>query len=186
MNSSPNSDRSRLARELHDGLAQELAALGYRLDAVIGNPNLDQPSRTELRNLRATTSAMVQQVRNEIFDLRNESDRSIAQSICQMLPQLLSETEIKYEISGEIILLKDKHYDLLRTIRELILNSKQHANCRNIEIALDATQIKYRDDGNFDNKKEREGFGLLGIKERLAKIGATLQQQDSNFVIEFK
>jgi signal transduction histidine kinase len=68
----------------------------------------------------------------------------------------------------------------------LILNSKQHANCRNIEITLDATQIKYRDDGNFDNKKEREGFGLLGIKERLAKIGATLQQQDSNFVIEFK
>ena len=45
MNSSPNSDRSRLARELHDGLAQELAAIGYKLDSIIGQENLNQKSR---------------------------------------------------------------------------------------------------------------------------------------------
>jgi signal transduction histidine kinase len=40
MNSSPNSEQTRLARELHDGLAQELAALDYMLDKVFGDENL--------------------------------------------------------------------------------------------------------------------------------------------------
>ena len=54
MNSSPNSERSRLARELHDGLAQELASLGYRLDQIIGDSNLDNKNRYFLRELRFT------------------------------------------------------------------------------------------------------------------------------------
>ena len=68
MNSSPNSDRSRLARELHDGLAQELAAIGYKLDSIIGRENLDQSSRSDLRGLRSAISGLIDQVRNEIFD----------------------------------------------------------------------------------------------------------------------
>jgi NarL family two-component system sensor histidine kinase LiaS len=80
MNSSPNSDRSRLARELHDGLAQELVAIGYKLDSVIGRETLDQNSRTELRRLRSTITAVIDQVRNEIFELRNNSDQSFTES----------------------------------------------------------------------------------------------------------
>jgi len=45
MNSSPNSERSRLARELHDGLAQELASVGYQLDQLVGDPTLDNKNR---------------------------------------------------------------------------------------------------------------------------------------------
>ena len=45
MNSSPNSERVRLARELHDGLAQELAAVGYRLDQVIGDIQLERSNK---------------------------------------------------------------------------------------------------------------------------------------------
>jgi signal transduction histidine kinase len=52
MNSSPNTERTRLARELHDGLAQELAAFGYRLDQVIGDENLGNSNRASLRELR--------------------------------------------------------------------------------------------------------------------------------------
>jgi len=47
MNSSPNTERTRLARELHDGLAQELAAFGYRLDQVIGDENLGNSNRAQ-------------------------------------------------------------------------------------------------------------------------------------------
>jgi len=59
MNSSPNSERTRLARELHDGLAQELAAFGYRLDQVIGDENLGSENRSTLRDLRLTLSAIL-------------------------------------------------------------------------------------------------------------------------------
>ncbi|NBY82967.1 MAG: histidine kinase, partial [Actinobacteria bacterium] len=54
MNSSPNSERSRLARELHDGLAQELAAVGYQLDQVVGDPALDNKNRRIIRDIRFT------------------------------------------------------------------------------------------------------------------------------------
>ena len=59
MNSSPNTERSRLARELHDGLAQELASLGYRLDQIIGSNNLDNINRTPLRQIRFSISGLL-------------------------------------------------------------------------------------------------------------------------------
>ena len=54
MNSSPNTERTRLARELHDGLAQELAAFGYRLDQVIGDENLGNSNRARRQLLKLT------------------------------------------------------------------------------------------------------------------------------------
>ena len=70
MNSSPNSERTRIARELHDGLAQELASLGYRLDQIIGDSNLDNKNRYSLRELRFTLTGVIIQIRDEIFELR--------------------------------------------------------------------------------------------------------------------
>ncbi|NBU93148.1 MAG: histidine kinase [Actinobacteria bacterium] len=115
MNSSPNSDRSRLARELHDGLAQDLVAIGYKLDSVIGRENLDQNSRTELRRLRSTITGVVDQVRNEIFELRNNSNQSFIESIKSQLETLLTGSEITYELQGKCEVSKDDKYDLIRT-----------------------------------------------------------------------
>ena len=73
MNSSPKSERTRLARELHDGLAQELSAFGYQLDQVIGDHKLDNKNRGLLRQLRFSLSGIINQVRDEIYELRNEN-----------------------------------------------------------------------------------------------------------------
>jgi signal transduction histidine kinase len=81
MNSSPNSERSRLARELHDGLAQELAAVGYQLDQVIGDLKLDNRNRRVIREIRLSLSGLINQVRNEIFDLRSDFSKSSNQLI---------------------------------------------------------------------------------------------------------
>jgi len=74
MNSSPNSERARIARELHDGLAQELASLGYRLDQIIGDSNLDNRNRYSLRELRFTLTGVINQIRDEIFELRTNTN----------------------------------------------------------------------------------------------------------------
>ena len=110
MNSSPNSDRSRLARELHDGLAQDLAAIGYKLDSVIGKENLEQTALNDLRRLRSTITALIEQVRNEIYELRNNSNRSFAEAIKSQLETLLSGTEISFRLQGECEISKDDHY----------------------------------------------------------------------------
>jgi signal transduction histidine kinase len=100
MNSSPNSERTRLARELHDGLAQELAAFGYRLDAVIGDDNLGSNNRSTLRELRLSLSTIINQVRDEIYELRNEKVKSFNQQLIDQIQTLLSSTAITYEVTG--------------------------------------------------------------------------------------
>jgi signal transduction histidine kinase len=75
MNSSPKTERTRLARELHDGLAQELAAFGYRLDQVIGDENLGNSNSSTLRELRRCLSSMINQVRDEIYELRSNKGK---------------------------------------------------------------------------------------------------------------
>jgi len=84
MNSSPNTERSRLARELHDGLAQELAAVGYQLDQVVGDPSLDNNNRRVIREIRSTLSGVIKQVRDEIFELRNDSSKSSTLQISEL------------------------------------------------------------------------------------------------------
>ena len=184
MNSSPNSDRSRLARELHDGLAQELAAIGYKLDSVIGKENLEQTARNDLRKLRSTITALIEQVRNEIYELRNNSNRSFAEAIKSQLETLLSGTEISFRLQGECEISKDDHYELLRCIRELILNSISHSNCMKIQISLSDRSIIYSDDGQFHDLPTNLSFGLIGISERLARIGAQLNREASTFTIK--
>jgi len=99
MNSSPNSERSRIARELHDGLAQELASLGYRLDQIIGDSNLDNKNRYSLRELRFTLTGLINQVRDEIFELRTNTNKAFKQQLEDQISVLLSGSDIDYEIS---------------------------------------------------------------------------------------
>jgi two-component system, NarL family, sensor histidine kinase LiaS len=184
MNSSPNSDRSRLARELHDGLAQELAAIGYSLDSVIGQESLSNKPRTQLRALRLNISALIEQVRNEIYELRSNTNRTFSESIRSQCESLLTGTSISYEIQGDSEISKDINYEILRCLRELILNSIEHSNCQNIEIKLSDNLITYADNGTFKSTINNMSFGLSGLRERVENFGGRLIQNNSLFQIK--
>ena len=186
MNSSPSPDRSRLARELHDGLAQELAAFGYQLDSIIGNEKVDQIPRNELRRLRSVLTGMIEQVRYEIFELRSDQSRSLIEAIAAQQLELLKDSNIEFELIGSCEVSKEIQYELIRCIRELILNSKHHSNCSQIQITLSPESIEYQDNGKFEAAKGNNRFGILGIKERLQKIGFSYQQNGSLFRIQMK
>jgi len=102
MNSSPNTERSRLARELHDGLAQELAAVGYQLDQVVGDPSLDNNNRRVIREIRSTLSGVIKQVRDEIFELRNDSSKSSTLQISEQVGSILENSNIELIFTGQI------------------------------------------------------------------------------------
>jgi len=136
MNSSPNTERTRLARELHDGLAQELASLGYRLDQIIGSNNLDNINRTPLRQIRFSISGLINQVRDEIFELRTSESKSFKAQLDQQLSTILSHSEITYEIHGDIQVKSNQRFELIRAVRELVFNAVRHADCSEIQIRL--------------------------------------------------
>ena len=175
MNSSPNSERTRLARELHDGLAQELASLGYRLDQIIGSNNLDNVNRAPLRQIRFSISGLINQVRDEIFELRTNESKSFKAQLDQQLLTILSLSDITYEIHGEIEVKSNQRFELMRAVRELIFNAMRHADCSVIQIRLTSNQIEIEDNGVGGVIEKQNSYGLLGVRERLAEIGALIE-----------
>ncbi len=175
MNSSPNSERTRLARELHDGLAQELASLGYRLDQIIGSNNLDNINRTPLRQIRFSISGLINQVRDEIFELRTNEIKTFKAQLDQQLSTILSLSGITYEIHGEIEVKSNQRFELMRAVRELIFNAMRHADCSVIQIRLTSNQIEIEDNGVGGVIEKQNSYGLLGVRERLAEIGALIE-----------
>ncbi len=189
MNSSPNSERSRLARELHDGLAQDLSAIGYRVDALIGDVTITQSVRDNLRKLRLSLSGVTDQVRNEIYNLRNEGGQTLSKELENQLSSILLDTEITLEINGHCQIPREKHYEISRCLRELTINSRNHSGCTKISINLNESSITYQDNGTFtqtdDLNPKRSTYGLLGVSERLAKIDSTFTHKDSTYEILF-
>jgi two-component system, NarL family, sensor histidine kinase LiaS len=175
MNSSHNSERARLARELHDGLAQELASLGYRLDQVIGDTNLDNKNRYSLRELRMTLTGLVNQVRDEIFELRTNNSKPIAQQLTDQIPNLLTGSNIDYEINGDIEIDPSIRFEVIRAIREIVINSRRHSGCNQIKINLAKSEIKIIDNGSGGVSKKTNSYGVLGVKERLNQVNAEIQ-----------
>lgn len=190
MNFSPNSERSRLARELHDGLAQELSAIGYQIDALIGDELISQQSRQNLRKVRLSISGVTDQVREEIYNLRNKDPRGLAEIIRQQLSTLLSNTEITFEVNGQFVIASQHKYEITRCIRELVLNSRSHSGCSKITIELSDSGIKYADDGVFatklGNDQNRVSYGLTGLFERLEKIGFEVSAKNYKYEITLK
>lgn len=179
MNSSPNTERVRLARELHDGLAQELAAVGYRLDQVIGDTGLDNKNRRSLRELRLTLSGVINQVRDEIFELRSNTSKSLDQQIEEQITTLLAGTDITYEISNAAQLECSNIFELLRAVREIVINARRHSGCTQIKIEMASKQITISDNGTGGLIEKSNSFGLIGLSERLALINAHLDISSS-------
>ena len=175
MHSSHNSERARLARELHDGFAQELASIGYRLDQVIGDSNLDNRNRYSLRELRMTLTGLVNQVRDEIFELRANNSKPIAQQLTDQIPNLLSGSEIDYEITGDIEIDPSIRFEVIRAIREIVINSRRHSGCNQIKIHLAKNEIKIVDNGSGGVSEKNNSYGILGVQERLNQINADIQ-----------
>jgi signal transduction histidine kinase len=180
MNSSPNSERSRLARELHDGLAQELASLGYRLDQIIGDSNLDNKNRYSLRELRFTLTGLINQVRDEIFELRTNSSKGLKQQLDDQISVLLSGSDINYEIVGDAEIGSNNRFELIRAVREIVINARRHSGCSQITINLSNEKIVISDNGSGGVTEKANSYGLTGVQERLTQIGARLSSESNS------
>lgn len=180
MNSSPNSERSRIARELHDGLAQELASLGYRLDQIIGDSNLDNKNRYSLRELRFTLTGLINQVRDEIFELRTNSSKGLKQQLDDQISVLLSGSDIDYEVVGDAEIESNKRFELIRAVREIIINARRHSGCSQIALNLSDKKIVITDNGSGGVTEKANSYGLTGVQERLTQIGALLSSESNS------
>lgn len=155
---------NQVARKLHDGLAQDLVALGYRLDQSLGRAELPIETRAELRTLRFEVTALIEKVRREILNLR-QPENSIK--------------EIALEICGDKLGLLQCNAELTPTqisvITELLRNSIAHSGASVINLLVSQTEeftiIEVSDNGNGRVEMKANHFGLIGVRDAVAEEG---------------
>ena len=170
-------ERIKIAQELHDGIAQDLVALSYSLDLLLAEADTPAATRIELRNLIFSVSGMIARVREEIFNLRSDNSGSLESSLRTLLADSHSAVELKLELENckhtEVI-----EEQILAISRELLRNSIKHSGASVIEITIQKSQngstYSYRDNGKGIDPLTPSGYGTRGIKERCTSIESEL------------
>jgi signal transduction histidine kinase len=170
-------ERIKIAQELHDGIAQDLVALSYSLDLLLAAADTPAATRVELRNLIFSVSGMIERVREEIFNLRSDNSGSLESSLRTLLADSHSAVELKLELENckhtEVI-----EEQILAISRELLRNSIKHSGASVIEITIQKSQngstYSYRDNGKGIDPLTPSGYGTRGIKERCTSIESEL------------
>lgn len=175
-------ERRRLAREIHDGIAQELASLGYVVDDLAASAA--GPDQAEqLKRLRDEVSRLVSELRLSIFDLRSEVDPSVGlgSALSDYLRLVGARSPLTVHLTldeAPTRLRSEVETELLRITQEAITNARKHSHAENLwvdcRVRPPHARIVVRDDGVGMQAGRDDSYGLRVMHERAERIGATL------------
>lgn len=180
-------ERNRIAREIHDTLAQGFTGISLQLELVSKKllPAAD-PAREHLDQARMLVRSSLAEARRSIWELRSQSSEmeDLASRLAKMTMQMGGATpgKVTLQVRGTYRPLRPKLEDeLLRIAQEAVTNALRHAEATSIrlELAFDAKllHMTVSDDGRgFSPDVKTTGinghFGLQGMRERARAIGA--------------
>ncbi|MDD4766646.1 MAG: sensor histidine kinase [Desulfotomaculaceae bacterium] len=183
-------ERKRVAREIHDGPAQSMANIVMRAEFCLKLLDMSPKKvRNELISLQNIVRISLMDVRKIIFDLRPMvlDDLGLVPAIKRYLSNYKEQygLQVEFTYSGQQARLENSvEVALFRIIQEIVSNIHKHACAKNsvikIEMINNRVNIQVRDDGKgFDldevmANKEREGYGLLGIQERVQLLNGEI------------
>jgi signal transduction histidine kinase len=174
-------ERMRLAREIHDGIAQDLASVGYALDNI--GRDCEPEVAKQVRSLREQLQVMVADLRMSIFDLRTGINDSIGlgTALSEHAQRIAAQSELVVHVSMDESpkrLPITVEVELLRMAQEAITNVRRHANASNLWLSVTVepprAHISVTDDGRGLKPAAPGRFGLTGMRERARRIGANL------------
>lgn len=182
-------ERNRLAREIHDTLAQGLTATSLQLQLVQKNSQGASPKMIEhLKLSQQLVRSSLDEARSSIWNMRSQvlESGNLAEAFKMILKQLTDDTAIKtsFDMTGRERRLSPMiENNLLRFGQEAITNAVKHARAKHISVAFDFDRnqinLKVTDDGcGFNSANPRastSSFGLVGIKERAKELNAELK-----------
>ena len=187
-------ERNRIAREIHDSLAQGLAGISLQLELVAKMlaSSADKASN-HLNQARMLARQSLADARQSLWDLRSGGPESsdLPASLSVSARHLTAETGVqtRLQVHGTFRELDhDIESNLLRIGQEAITNAVKHARAQRIDISLefarDIVRLSVRDNGSGFDPQQRlstpDGhFGLLGMRERAEQIGGTLTVSSS-------
>ncbi len=180
-----NEERQRLAREIHDGVAQELVMVGYGIDNAMATlPDPTGEAAEELRGLRAEVTRVITELRLSLFELRSEVDRlGLTAAIAEYARAVGSSAGLRVHLSldeSTARLPAAIEAELLRIAQEAITNARKHAGAQNLWVTCEVdppyVRIEVSDDGAGIGTQRSDGrYGLAIMKERAERIRGQLE-----------
>ena len=183
------SERNRIAREIHDTLAQGLAAVALQLE--VADSALDSTTNTEtvrkaINKALNLTRQNIEEARHSVIELREEplAESSLAEAVKKLVhhEDIESQIIIESDIAGNTADIPNRvAISLYRVVQEAVNNVIQHANATKLFVMLDAQGqqilLKIKDNGQgFDVTQVPDGhFGLIGMNERVKLLNGTME-----------
>ena len=185
-------ERLNLAREIHDGLASDLAAVVALFKYYEQRRERDPDDAGQLLpQLRSMTEEILAGARNILQSLRPKTIRSegLLASLLKLVDQFgrVNLVETNVNIRGEENAIPAEQKEVIfQVLRESLSNVRKHSRARNLWVVLDLSSTPWvmtvRDDGRgFDVRRVAEdprkvgSYGLVGMRERAELMGGTLE-----------
>ncbi len=181
------SERQRLARQMHDGPAQALSNFILQTEIAMRLFDLDQQkAREELENLKGAATVTFRKVRDFIFELRPMmlDDLGLVPTLKRYVDAWKDQTgmDSRLLVTGkERRLQAYEEVMIFRAIQELLNNAARHSNASSVRVQIDLgdhdLKVVVDDDGKgFDDDliSEKSGMGLKIIRDRVEMLGGKL------------
>src|SRR5215216_3130519 len=186
-------ERNRIAREIHDNLAQDILGISVQLELVARlMPGVAEAAKGHLDRARLLVRNSMTEARRYVWDLRSQElqKKDLSAALRDTTRRLTAESNVEavVEVAGPLRPLPiEVETNLLRIGQEAINNAVKHAQANRIDVALNfdtrSVRLSVRDDGRgFDpNGQIADGhFGLIGMRERAEQIGGVLTIHSAN------
>jgi two-component system, NarL family, sensor histidine kinase DegS len=182
------SERQRLARQMHDGPAQALTNLILQSDIAMRLFDRDPTmARDELENLKTSATSTFQKVRNFISELRPMmlDDLGLPPTLSRYVDVFMEQSglDVRLNISG-----MDQRIEnylevmIFRAVQELLVNTTRHSSATLVKLQIDAApgQIRVSIDDNgsgfdVDAASKSSGMGLKVIRDRVEMLGGEME-----------
>ncbi|MFE9691857.1 sensor histidine kinase [Micromonospora sp. NPDC005806] len=177
-------ERARLSREIHDTLAQGLSSMNLLLQAADQDWDTEPArARGHVRQAAATARENLAEARRFVRGLASPALDNA--SLTDALRRLCAATErdtgtaVRFTVAGTVVPLGvDNEVALLRVAQGALANVRRHAHARHIAVTLTygdkEVMLDVYDDGTGFDPAVTTGFGLTGIRERIAHLHGTV------------
>ncbi|MBV9797716.1 MAG: hypothetical protein JO039_06700, partial [Solirubrobacterales bacterium] len=174
-------ERQRVARDLHDGIAQDLAFIAAHGPWMAEALGAEHPVTVAARRALAVS-------RGTISDLSDSDSMTTRDALEAIAYELRGRFQMAIAVDADVHadLPSDSREHLLRIAREAIANAGRHGRAKNVLVSLRQTRnglaLRIRDDGcglrSVTPSGSLEGFGLRSMRERAATLGGQLNVRE--------
>lgn len=167
-------ERGRVAREIHDGLAQYLFAITTQVNMLETGAPLDQV----LPRLKRASTAAQQEARFAVLALSSAGGSAPFDAALRRYVDVLTADgalDVELDVDPQVRLAPDEQIEVFRIVQEGLGNARRHAGARRVEVSIAQRNgrrvVAVSDDGSgFDAESSNEGQGLANIKLRAEAI----------------